>query len=266
MRSVLALLRAALLSASSYRVATLLSLLALLVSVVPIYFVAGALQPVVEESIRPEGGVYFGFLIVGLAAIYLISAALGAIPGALAGSIGNGTFESLLVTRATLPSLLAGMAAYPLLHSVARALILLVGAAIIGVPVTWSALPAAIVIAALLVLTYAAIGLVGASLILVFRTAGPLQTAVITLSGLLGGVYYSTTVIPDWLQALSAVVPLTYGLRAIRMLLLNGSPLGAVMGDVTILVGITAAAVAIGGTAFLLALRRARVAGTLSQY
>lgn len=266
MRSVLALVRVAVLTASSYRLATVLSFVALVASVVPIYFIAGALQPVVEVSIQPEGGQYFGFLIVGLAAIYLLSAAVSAVPGALGGSIGSGTFEALLVTRTSLPMLLLGMSAYPLLQSFVRAMLLVGGAAILGVPMFWSSLPFVLLILGLMLVTYGAIGLVAAALILVFRTSGPLITAVLAGSGLLGGVYYSTTVIPAWLQSLSAIVPLTYALRATRMLLLNGSPLAQVLPDVGILAGIAVVCVLIGGSAFALALRHARVAGTLSQY
>ena len=266
MRSLLALLRASLLTASSYRLATVLSFVGLIASVVPLYFVAGALQPVVAESIRPEGGQYFGFLLVGLASIYLLSAAVGAVPGALAGSIGSGTFESLLVTRTPLPVLLLGLTAYSLLQGILRATLLLGGAVLVGVPIFWSALPFVAVILVLLLVTYGAIGLVAASLVLAFRTSGPLITAVVAGSGLLGGAYYSTTVIPSWLQSISAVVPLTYALRSTRMLLLNGSPLAAVVTDVAILALMTTVSAVVGGVAFAVALRHARVAGTLSQY
>ena len=90
MHSILALMRASFLSATSYRLATVLSFVSLIASVIPLYFVAGALQPVVEESIRLEGGGYFGFLITGIAATYVLMAAVSAIPGAARPTISNG--------------------------------------------------------------------------------------------------------------------------------------------------------------------------------
>jgi ABC-2 type transport system permease protein len=266
MRSVLALMRAAWLSALSYRLATLISLVGLLASVVPIYFISHAVQDLASSSIQLEGGNYFGFIITGIASVYVLSAAVSAIPGALAGSIGSGTFEALLVTRTPLPILLVGMSAYPLAQSLFRALLLLVGASVIGVDVAWGMLPLVVVIVALLIVAYGALGLVAASLVLVFRTSGPLITAIVAGSGLLGGVYYSTTVIPGWLQALSGLVPLTYGLRAGRRLLLGGASLSAVGTDVGILALIAVGGLAVGGTIFAIALRHARRAGTLSQY
>jgi ABC-2 type transport system permease protein len=266
MRSVVALIRASLLTAASYRLAMLISVAGLIASVIPIYFISNALQPIVETSIRAEGGDYFGFLLTGIAATYVLAAATAAIPGALAGSIGSGTFEALMVTRTSLPMILTGMAGYPILWSLARALLLLGGAAVVGVRFEWSAVPAVAVIVVLVLLAYGGIGLVSAALILVFRTSGPLTTAVIAGSGLLGGVYYSTAVIPSWLQSLSAIVPLTYGLRASRMLMFGGATLDAVLPDVAMLALLAVTSIALGSSAFLFALRRARAAGTLSQY
>lgn len=266
MRSVLALLRVAWLTAASYRFSLLFSLASLFVSVVPIYFVSGAVQKLAEPSIRTEGGEYFGFVIVGLAAMVILSAAASAIPEAIAGSIGNGTFEALLVTRARLPMLLAGLAAYPLLEAFVRAALLVGGAALIGTRLSWGAMPAVATIGALAIVAYGGAGLVAAALVLRFRTSGPLLTAVIMGSGLLGGVYYSTTVIPGWLQSLSGLVPLTYALRAVRRLLMGGGTRPEIMSDVGVLALLAAISLTIGVLAFRWALDHSRRAGTLSQY
>lgn len=266
MRSVLALLRASFLAAASYRLGMLISIVALLVSVVPIYFVAGALQPVVEESIRNEGGEYFAFILVGTAAVYLISSALSALPSAISGNLGSGTLEALLVTRTRLPAILLGMISYPMAQSVIRAALLIIVAAITGASISWLKLPAAVGIALITMVAYLGFALVSGALILVFRTSGPLTTAIMSGSVLLGGVYYSTSVIPSWIQNLSSLVPLTYGLRAIRMLLLGDAPFHEVTADIAILALFAVTLLAIGALAFDWALRYARRTGTLSQY
>lgn len=266
MHSALALLRASYLTAASYRMALILSFVALFVSVVPIYFISGALQPVVAESIATEGGQYLGFLIVGLAGIYAVSTAVGALPGAIAGSIGSGTLEALLVTRTPLPSTLLGMISYPVLVGVLRAVVMMVGGTLVGVEISWTALPLAALVFLLLIIAYLGFGLVAGALVLIFRTSGPLVTAVTAGSGLLGGVYYSTTVIPAWLQDLSAFVPLTYGLRALRMLLLGGAPFTEVMNDISVLTAMALGLFLSCSAIFLAALRYARASGTLSQY
>ena len=51
----------------------------------------------------------------------------------------------------------------------------------------------------------------------------------------MGGIHYPSHVIPSWIGQLAAVVPLTYGLRALRQLFLAGQPIAAVAGDLAVL-------------------------------
>lgn len=266
MRSVLALTRVAWLSATSYRISTILQFVNVIVTVIPLYFVSTAVQGIAAGSIQAEGGRYFSFVVLGAASVYVLTAALSAIPSAIAGNIGSGVFESLLVTRTSLPKILLGLAGYPFSLSLLRAAALVIGGVFFGLRLDPTMLPAAMVIVALMGLAYAGIGLVSAALIVVFRTSGPLITVVTALSGLLGGAYFSTTAVPGWLQGVTDYVPLTYALRPIRMLLLGGASLGDVVADVSILTLIATATLSIGTLCLSLALRRARLAGTLSQY
>jgi ABC-2 type transport system permease protein len=223
-------------------------------------------QDVAAESIRVQSSSYFGFIIVGIAGVYILSAAAGALPGAVSGNIGSGTLEALLVTRTPVPVLLLGLVAYPLVQAALRALVLLVGAALLGVEFAWAMIPAALGVAVLLLAAYGGIGLIAAALVLVFRTSGPLITAVVALSGLLGGAYYATSAVPGWLHALTDFVPLTYALRAARMLLLGGASLADVVPDVSTLALMAVVSLSLGSIAFSLGLARARRAGTLAQY
>lgn len=266
MREVASLIRASWRTALSYRLSMVLSLVSLILTVVPLFFVARALQPVMAESIATQGGEYFGFLLVGMIAYLFLQAAVNSVPGVISSGISTGTLEALLGTRASLPSLLLGLIGYRFIWTAVRALVLLVAGLVLGVQLAWSQGLQSILIVALIVLAYLPFGLLGAALILAFRTTGPLLSAVLILSGLLGGVYYPTTVIPSWIQRLSDVVPLTYGLRALRRTLLEGMPFSAVANDVITLVGFVVLLTALGLLVLSEALHYARRSGTLAQY
>lgn len=262
----LALLRAGWLSAASYRLNLFFSLLGLGLTLVPVYFVAQALEPVAAASISGEGGHYFGFLAVGLAVFFLVSSALMSLPNAIAGGIGSGTLEALLATPAPLPTVLIGLVSFDLLWAAVRAGSMLGAALILGVRVTPAGLPAAALALLLTVAAYFGVSLGLAAMVLVFRTTGPLGSGLLAASSLLGGVYYSTTVIPSWIQHLSVVVPLTYGLRVIRKALLTGAALPELGRDFTALGGTAALFLLLGGLCFGAALRHARGQGSLGQY
>jgi len=266
MREVLALMKAGWLTTKSYRVATLLSIGGLLLSVVPVYFIAQALQPMMATRIAGEGRQYFGFLVLGLVAFSAIVTAINALPNAIAAGIGSGTLEALLSTRAPLARIVSGLVSFEFLWSAIRASLVLVAGWLLGAEIVWRQAVLGAGIMTLIVCAHAAIGLFLAAMVLAFRTTGPLAQAVLAVSGLLGGVYYPTHVIPSWIQRLSDAVPLTYGLRALRRALLEGVTAGAVANDMLALAGFAVVLGALSLASFWWALRHARRSGTLTQY
>lgn len=266
MRETLALMRASWLSATSYRLGMLMSIGGLVVTILPMYFVAGALQPVLAERISNEGGHYFGFLVVGVLAFSFLSTAVNAVSGAVASGIATGTLEAMLSTRARLASLIAGLVGYAFSWTAVRGALTIVMAVVLGVQLSAAHSGFALLILAMIVAAYFGIGLMAAAMVLAFRTTGPLPQAVLLLSGLLGGVYYPTSVIPSWIQSLSSVLPLTYGLRALRRMWLDGVSFSHVLPDVLTLAAMASVLMVLGVGAFVIGMRYARRAGTLAHY
>ena len=264
MSKAAALLLASWRSARSYRLRMLFSAMALLVTVVPVWYAARALQPLMAPSIRGQGHQYFAFLLVGMSTFTLLTFAVTALPTAVAGGIGNGSLEAYLSTPIRLPELLTGLVAYDFVWALLRALLVVSMGALFGAQFVWARVLTALLIGALIVAAYLPIGLIGAALMMVFRTTGPLPQAVLLVSGLLGGVYFPTQVIPGWIQGASVLVPLTYGLRALRATLIDGAPLGVVVGDVATLFGIAVALGLVAAVSVSMALRQVRRSGTLT--
>lgn len=266
MREAVALMRARWLTIASYRMQTVFSFLGLLVSVVPIYFISRALQPMMASSIQNQGGQYFAFVVLGLISYAFINTATSALHTTFSSDISNGSLEAVLATPISMPALLAGMFGQAFLWTLLRSSMVLSGAALLGAEILWSRILVAALVLALTVLPYIAIGVMLAALVLAFRTTGPLPTAVTAVSMLLGGVYYPTSSIPSWLAHLSNGIPLTYGLRALRRAFLDGAPLSAVAGDLAMLCAFAVVLFAVALFAFSMAWTYARRAGTLAQY
>src|SRR5688500_10976710 len=262
----LAFVRQDFLTQTSYKVRTVCAFLSLVIMVVPIYFVANALQPLMAESIRGQGGEYFGFLIVGLAAQRIMNAAVMILPQNTNAGIRTGTLEALFATPVALPTLMTGMMSYRILWSLAEATTIVAVGILMGADFDITRIPAAMLIVALIVLSYIPFGILGAAAVLMFRTTGPLTTIVTVSSVLLGGVYYPTKVIPSWIESFSTVIPLTYGLRALRRTALDGASWGAISGDLLMLIGFAAGSIGLSVVVFHQALRYARRSGSLGQY
>jgi ABC-2 type transport system permease protein len=266
MRESIALIRSAWLTASSYRLGMLVSLLGLAFVLVPLYFISHALQPVMQQAISGEARQYFGFVVLGAICFSLASSCTTALPTALDGAVNRGTLEAILGTPARLAAICAGLMGYNVLWSLLRAAILAMVAVALGAGIVWRSAPAGLAVLILTMLSYVGISLIFSAMVVLFRTTGPLPTVIMTGSMLLGGVYYPTSVIPSWIRDLAGFFPLTYGLRALRRIVLRGETLNAVAPDVIMLGGMTLISLAVGVATFHLALQRARANGSLSTY
>jgi len=245
---------------------TLLSFAGIVVAVVPLFFISRALQPLMSEAIRGEGDQYFGFLLIGMICMSTLPIAVASIPNAVNGAISSGTLESLLDTPTSVPGVLAGLISYEVVFTALRMLLLAIVGGLFGAAILWSRLPLAALVVGLIVLVHVPIGLLAAAGVLAFRTAGPIPQGVLVLSGLLGGAYYPTHVIPGWLESVSQALPLSYGLRALRRVMMQEHLDFSVWSDVLILVVFAIPLWSIGVWVFAVALRHARRCGQLSRY
>ena len=125
MHRLLAVARAYALGMLTYRTRTIVSLLSVLVAVVPVYFIAGALQPIAAKAIATESTEYFTYLIVGSVASFVVAEAISAIPSFVGSYIASGTLEQLLTTPIRWPSLMAGLSLYGFGWVAMRALVLM---------------------------------------------------------------------------------------------------------------------------------------------
>jgi ABC-2 type transport system permease protein len=265
-RSMAAFVRQDFLTQASYRVQMLLSIGSIVVMMIPVYFIAKALNPLMVDSIQNQGGEYFGFLVVGLAIQVFLGHVTTALPGAVGSGIRTGTLEALFATPNRIATLLGGMTAYKVLWGLVQVVVLLGTGWAFGAHLVAAKVLPALLIVILIALAYLPFGLLAAAGILAFRTAGPLVSVVSVGSVLLGGVYFPTQAIPSSIESLSAIVPLTYGLRALRKILLEGFPIAAVTEDIVFLLGFIVLTGALAAWSFAAALRYARRSGSLAQY
>ncbi|MGQ0766795.1 MAG: ABC transporter permease [Gemmatimonadota bacterium] len=265
-RVIGAIWKAGLLSAVSYRTRFALSLASVVVTVIPMFFIARALQPLMGGVIEAEGARYFDFLILGFVCLSLVSVSVSALPSQVGSDIQNGFFETLSATPAGLPALLAGLVAYPASYALFKNVASVGTALLLGMHFSAGSLPAVALIIALLIITHVGVALVATAGVIAFRTTMALPELLLSGSALLGGVYWPTSVIPSWIQRISDVLPVSYGLRALRKTALAGESLASVRDEVLALAGFAVFWTAVGSIAIALAMSHARRRGSLSQY
>ena len=251
----------------SYRLAFLLQFFGILFSVASFYFVALLFGEAAVPHLQQYGGDYFAFVLIGIAFMRYQGTAMGTFAGTIRRGQMMGTLEAMLVSPTRLSTILLASSVWSFAFTSFQVLLyLLLGVLVFGVDLGSANLGAAAVVQILTILAFSSIGVLSASFIMVFKQGDPIQFLFGSVSTLLGGVLYPITVLPNWLQPISYLLPLTYSLSAMRRAILLGDGLGALMTDLLPLALFTAVLLPLSFVAFRYAVRRAKIEGSLTQY
>ncbi len=252
----------------SYRFSSLLRVLGVFFSLFVFYEISRLFPPEVASSyLRPYGGNYFAFVVLGIALNDYSTTGLSHLSNTIRTWQTEGVLEPVLASPVPWPSMAWAVTVEGFLWSSLRAaLYVVVGA--LAVP-RFFALehPLALLLAlALSLVAFGGLGLLSASFILVFKRGNPVVWVVGGLSTLLAGVYYPLDLLPGYLQAVAEVFPLTHSLRAMRLVILQGAGIGEVGRSLLILLALDLLLVAAGRVALSLAMTYVRKHGSLAEY
>jgi ABC-2 type transport system permease protein len=251
--------------AATYRSPFVLEIIQALFGASLMYYVARFVDsPQLRESL-PQGKTYFAYSLVGFVFFDYLNEALETFDRSLSEARDMRTLEPLLVTQASLPVILAGSAVYPFVATTLRvAVYLLWGSMLFGFPLAdanWFAV-LAVLIATLL--AFCGLGIFSTAYLLLFKRGNPFKWFIIGLSGVVGGMLFPVTILPQWLQIVARLNPVTYALDAMRGALLDGDSIVTIARPLLILLLFALVLLPLSMLTFRWALRRTKTTGTLS--
>ncbi|HET9801595.1 MAG TPA: ABC transporter permease [Candidatus Acidoferrum sp.] len=254
-----------LLIAKSYRSPFLMEIVQALFGTAMFYYVARFVDSPELRQTLPQNGGYFAFSLVGFVFLDYLNAALDTFDRSLEEARDSGTLEHLLVTQTSLPAMLAGSALYPFAATTLRIAVYIAwGALFFGFPLHAANWLAVILVLLVTLLAFSALGIFSASYLLLFKRGNPAKWLLLGVSGIAGGMLFPISILPDWLQFVALLNPVTYSLDAMRAALLGSVSLTAVFAPLGVLLAFAAILLPLSMLAFGAALRRTKSTGTLA--
>jgi ABC-2 type transport system permease protein len=250
--------------ARTYRTLFVLEALEALFGAAMFFYVARFVDSPQLQSALPQGGSYFAFSLIGFVFLDYLNAAMDTFDHSLAEARDTGTLEHLLVTQTSLPLILAGSAIYPFVVTTTRIAVYIAwGALLFGFPLRDANWPAVVAVLLATLLAFSGLGILSAGYVLLFKRGNPAKWFLLGISSVAGGMLFPVSILPDWLQLVARLNPVTYALDAMRAALLGGADLHAVWRPLLVLLLFAGLLLPVSMAVFAWALRRTKTTGTL---
>lgn len=262
-----AFMRRDFLVAWSYRMSFVSDIVGLAGQAFVFYFISR----LVDSSKLPRFGgtevTYLEFAAIGIALGVFIQFGLERVSAAMRGEQLMGTLESLLVTPTARATVQLGSVVFDLVYIPTRTVLFLgVIALSFGLHIDANGiLPAMVLLLAFIPFVWG-LGIASAGAVLTFRRgSGFVGIGAIGLA-LVSGLYFPLDLLPHWLADAARLNPIALASDGMREALLGGAGWAALAPNLLALVPMSACSLALGITAFRLAVRRERNTGTLGLY
>jgi ABC-2 type transport system permease protein len=246
----------------SYRTQVVSQFLGPLFTITVFYYISRLLT---AKTFHSPGG-YFGFVIVGLVIIQLLTLSLGLMPGSVRQELISGTIERFLVSAHGPINGILGTMLFPLCNALAAGVLTLaLAAAVFGLPLATSSF-LAVPVALLGVIAFLPFALFLVAMVMAFKQIASASQFIVSGIAIVGGLYFPVSLLPGWIRWLSDVQPFTPATDLLRHLLV-GAPLVHPAGiELLKLVGFSVVLMPTGLAVLGAAIRYGQRVGTIAEY
>lgn len=263
-----ALIKRDMLSETSYRFSFFIQIVEIFFTIAALYFLSQMLgQEAVEKHLKPYGGDYFAFALIGIAFYNYFNIGFSSFAGKLREAQSTGTLEAMLSTPASLSTIVLGSSLWQFIMTTIKVLIFLAcGAFMFSSGLTTGNISLALLILLLTVVSASSFGIISASFIIVVKRGDPLSWIFQATSWILGGVVFPVTILPFWMQELAQLLPTVHALKAMRLVLLQGASFENVLPQIGFLCIFCFLLLPISLGTLKYAVKRSKWEGTLTHY
>lgn len=243
----------------------LLRFLGILSELTMFFFIDRLFGHRMTEPLIPYGTGYFSYVVVGMVCLSFAGMGMAGLPMQWSKEQAQGTLESLLLAPHPPLLLIIAMAAWNTFMASLEAFLYILGALVVfGVSFNSVNLVSLAVVGFLTVLTMNTLGLLDTALIIVFKRGHVVGYLMGLFWGILGGVYFPTSILPDWLERLAWFLPTTHAVQMMQTIIHRGSSLGELLPQILPLVVMAAFFLILGCWAMKQALRLAKIRGSFA--
>lgn len=266
-RKPLAFIKKDFLIESSYKLAFLLNVFGVLISTLIFFYVDKLFGYGIVNHLDEFGVNYFSYVLLGMAVFSYVGVGLGSFSSRIQFEQIQGTLEATLLTPIKISTILFSIALWNLIFATLNmAIYIALGIFLFKINFGNVNVLSTVIIFLLIITSFSSLGILSASVTMVFKRGNPLSWIINSMEGLISGVYFPIAVLPGWLQFLAKFFPITYAIRAIELSVYKGYSFLQLTKEITFLLIFSLLLLPLSLIAFKYSLKKAKMEGSLSQY
>jgi ABC-2 type transport system permease protein len=252
----------------SYKMQFVFQFLQIFFGMTIIFFIGKMLAGSESLSVlKPYGGDYFAFALIGLSVNSFLRAGLVSITNDIRQIMNQGTLEAMCATSTHYTWLMFCGSVWQFLFEAVRVMCYFVlGYVIFGLRLEHANWPGAILVMLLTAPIFLMLGINSCSILVVVKRGDPINWVFSSVGALLAGTMFPVSVLPGWLQTASYYFPLTHSLDAARKCLLTGATLSQVKSSLLILLFFTTLLIPVTVTVNQICMKYAKKRGAFSTH
>jgi ABC-2 type transport system permease protein len=246
----------------SYRTQIVAQFLGPLFSITLFYYISHLLT---AKNIHSPGG-YFGFVIVGLVIVQILTISMGIMPVTVRQELVSGTIERFLVSAHGPVNGILGTMLFPLVNAMFTGILMLAIATVIfGLPLASTAV-LAIPVSILGLLAFMPFAFLLVALVMAFKQVSSATQFIIAGIAIVGGLYFPIAELPGWIRWASEVQPFTPAADLLRHLLVNATLAHPAGVDLLKLAGFSIVLLPVGFALLRASIGYGQRTGTIAEY
>jgi len=251
----------------SYKLPFLIQIIGIIFSLFIFYYVSKLVGSGQNNILDRYGGSYFSFLLIGIAFSDFFLTSINSFAEEIRKGQLFGTLEAILVTPLSVPKILIYSSCYNYIFSSFRFMLYFLFGKIFF-DLTFSSINffLVVIVFMLSLFSFWGIGMISATFVIIFKQSSPLKWLLGSSTGLLGGIFYPSDILPTYLQCFSNLLPITHSIEALRLILFKGADFYDIKSQVIVLSVFAVLLFSLGLYTFKIGLKIAKKNGSLLHY
>ena len=253
--------------ASSYKLNFFLSFLSSTFPVISLFFISKLVGGSSTSSLEKYGGSYFSFALIGISFTRFFQLAVDTFSGSIKRAQSAGCLEAILSSQTDSKTVVVLSSVYSFLSSgIQLIFMILLGILFFNFSFANCNILSTSISFLISLIAFVSIGIFSAAGTVIFKQGEPVGWFFGAVSALLSGSVFPVSVMPEWLQYISAILPTTYALDALRLSMLQNFSLDMLGYRLVILATMALILFPLSLKTFQWAVERGKKDGTLMQY